>query len=174
MGDMTTSNYSARSIGWRAFLLAVTFLMLPAAASSSSQQEQPNSGSVAPLAVKISQLMNDPYAFVDKSVTIVGAVGDVCPARGCWAEVIGSDGGSVRFKVPDGQLVFTAAMTGDQVTATGVFRAHDLNPEQATAWLAHLAAERGEAFDPNSHIGKLTIFQLEGDDASLHSEVHSL
>lgn len=171
---MTTSNYSTGLLGWRALLFAVTILALPAAASSISQQEQPNPSSAAPLAVKISQLMNDPYAFVDKSVTIVGAVGDVCPARGCWADVIGKDGGSVRFKVPDGQLVFTAAMAGDEVTATGIFRAYDLSAEQAAAWLTHLAAERGEAFDPKSHTGKLTVFQLEGDDASLHSEVHSL
>ena len=158
----------------RLALVAATLVAQLAVASSASQKEQHDTDRIKPVGVKISQLINDPYAFVGRPVTIVGAVGDVCPARGCWANVIGKDGGSVRFKVPDGQLVFTAAMAGDEVTATGIFRAYDLSAEQAVACLTHLAAERGEAFDPKSHTNKLTVFQLEGDDASLHSEVHSL
>ena len=142
-------------------------------ASSIAQQGVLGAGAVV-VDVKISDLINDPYAYVDKAVTIVGAVGDVCPARGCWADVVGAEGATVRFKVPDGEMVFTAAMAGEQVTATGIFRAHHLNPEQAAAWLKHLAAERGEVFDPRSHSGTLTVFQLEGNDALLDSEVHSL
>ena len=48
------------------------------------------------------------------------------------------------------------------VTATGVFRAHHLTEKQAIGWLTHLAAERGEVFDPQLHNGELTVFQLEG------------
>lgn len=155
-------------------ILVVLICSGQAAFASSIAQQDVLRDSATVVDVKISDLMNDPYAFVDKAVTIVGAVGDVCPARGCWADVIGSEGGTVRFKVPDGELVFTAAMAGEQVTATGVFRAHHLNPKQAVAWLTHLAAERGEVFDPRSHSGTLTVFQLEGNDASLDSEVHSL
>lgn len=155
-------------------ILVVLICSGQAAFASSIAQQDVLRDSATVVDVKISDLMNDPYAFVDKAVTIVGAVGDVCPARGCWADVIGSEGGTVRFKVPDGELVFTAAMAGEQVTATGVFRAHHLNPKQAVAWLTHLAAERGEVFDPRSHSGTLTVFQLEGNDALLDSEVHSL
>ncbi|MAD06799.1 MAG: hypothetical protein CMP86_05225 [Gammaproteobacteria bacterium] len=164
--------YSA--IHWRAIVISAILLTQSATTAAAGEHAQASSEFSGPLAVKISQLINDPYAYVDKTVTIVGAVGDVCPARGCWADVIDRDGGSVRFKVPDGELVFTAAMAGDQVTATGVFRAHHLNAEQAIGWLTHLAAERGEVFDPLSHTGGLTVFQLEGDQASLNSEVHSL
>gem|GEM_PF-2419096 len=155
-------------------ILVVLICSGQASFASSIAQQDVLRDSATVVDVKISDLMNDPYAFVDKAVTIVGAVGDVCPARGCWADVIGSEGGTVRFKVPDGELVFTAAMAGEQVTATGVFRAHHLNPKQAVAWLTHLAAERGEVFDPRSHSGTLTVFQLEGNDALLDSEVHSL
>ena len=70
-------------------------------------------------------------------------------------------------------LVFTAAMAGDRVIATGVFRAHHLR-KNIIGWLTHLAAERGEVFDPQLHNGELTVFQLEGDQASLNSKVHSL
>ena len=156
-----------------AFLVVLICSGQASFASSIAQQDVLRDSATV-VDVKISDLMNDPYAFVDKTVTIVGAVGDVCPARGCWADVIGSEGGTVRFKVPDGELVFTAAMAGEEVTATGVFRAHHLNPKQAVAWLTHLAAERGEVFDPRSHSGTLTVFQLEGNDALLDSEVHSL
>ena len=155
-------------------ILVVLICSGQASFASSIAQQDVLRDSATVVDVKISDLMNDPYAFVDKAVTIVGAVGDVCPARGCWADVIGSEGGTVRFKVPDGELVFTAAMAGEKVTATGVFRAHHLNPKQAVAWLTHLAAERGEVFDPRSHSGTLTVFQLEGNDALLDSEVHSL
>ena len=155
-------------------ILVVLICSGQASFASSIAQQDVLRDSATVVDVKISDLINDPYAFVDKAVTIVGAVGDVCPARGCWADVIGSEGGTVRFKVPDGELVFTAAMAGEQVTATGVFRAHHLNPKQAVAWLTHLAAERGEVFDPRSHSGTLTVFQLEGNDALLDSEVHSL
>ena len=164
--------YSA--IGWPAFVFSAILLVQSATAAAAGKQVQSTSESSRPLAVKISQLINDPYSYVDKVVTIVGAVGDVCPARGCWADVMDNDGGSVRFKVPDGELVFTAAMAGDQVTATGVFRAHHLTEKQAIGWLTHLAAERGEVFDPQLHNGELTVFQLEGDQASLNSKVHSL
>lgn len=155
------------------FVFLIVFVQFTATPSMAQQAGLAvNSSTFAE--VKISELINDPYAYVDKAVTIVGAVGDVCPARGCWADVVGAEGDTVRFKVPDGQMVFTAAMAGEQVTATGVFRAHHLSAEQATAWLTHLAAERGETFDPRSHEGKLTVFQLEGDEALLDSEVHSL
>ena len=155
------------------FVFLIVFVQF-AATPSMAQQAALAVNSSTFAEVKISELINDPYAYVDKAVTIVGAVGDVCPARGCWADVVGAEGDTVRFKVPDGQMVFTAAMAGEQVTATGVFRAHHLTAEQATAWLTHLAAERGETFDPRSHEGKLTVFQLEGDEALLDSEVHSL
>jgi hypothetical protein len=157
-----------------AVVIAAVLFMQVAIVLNTSKQVQAATKLSAPLAVKISQLINDPYAYVDKLVTIVGAVGDVCPARGCWADIIDGEGSLVRFKVPDGEFVFTAAMAGDHVTATGVFRAYQLDANQAIGWLTHLAAERGEVFDPDSHTRGLTVFQLEGDQASLNSEVHSL
>ena len=169
---MTYSECTSRAINWCAFLIST--ILLFTAATAVGERAQPIPGFSEPLQVKISQLINDPDSYTDKTVTIVGAVGDVCPVMGCWADVIDNDGGSVRFKVPDGELVFTAAMVGDQVTATGVFRSYRFNAERAVKWLTHLAAERGEVFDPRSHTGELTVFQLEGDQASLNSEVHSL
>ena len=171
---MSNLESTCRSNRWPAVVIICILSMHFVGVAFAGDQMHSALDSPRPLAVKISQLINDPYSYVDKTVTIVGAVGDVCPARGCWADVLDEDGGSVRFKVPDGELVFTAAMAGDQVTATGVFRAHHLSEKQAIAWLSHLAVELGEVFDPQSHSGGLTVFQLEGDQASLNSQVHSL
>ena len=172
--DMKSLEVKYKGPTCRAIFVSLIAFIQFVATPSMAQQGALDVNSSTFAEVKISQLINDPYAYVDKAVTIVGAVGDVCPARGCWADVVSAEGDKVRFKVPDGELVFMAAMAGEQVTATGVFRAHHLSAEQATAWLTHLAAEQGETFDPRSHEGKLTVFQLEGDEALLDSEVHSL
>ena len=60
------------------------------------------------------KLTNEPEKFVGKQISVVGLIDDVCPVRGCWANVKDAEDGSrVRFKVPDGELVFTAKMIGD-------------------------------------------------------------
>ena len=92
---MTYSESTARAIKWFAFLIST--ILLFAAATAAGEHAQPIPGYSEPLRVKISQLINDPDSYLDKTVTIVGAVGDVCPAMGCWADVFDNDGGSVRF-----------------------------------------------------------------------------
>jgi hypothetical protein len=125
--------------------------------------------------LSISELMNNPRAFIDEYVELVGVVGDVCPMMGCWADLSESGGTeTIRFKVPDGQLVFTAAMRDSEVRVEGFFREHVLDEKQARSWLQHLADEKGEPFSPDSHSGPLSFFQIEGDEAELLSSIYSL
>ena len=59
---------------------------------------------------------------------MIGFVDDVCPVRGCWANVRGAeDATRMRFKVPYGELVFMAKMIGDLIEAMGVFARHTIS-----------------------------------------------
>ena len=125
--------------------------------------------------LSISELMNNPRAYLDEYVELVGVVGDVCPMMGCWADLSETGGQeTIRFKVPDGQLVFTAAMRDSEVRVEGFFREHVLDEKQARSWLQHLADEKGEPFSPESHSGPLSFFQIEGDEAELLNSIYSL
>ena len=107
-------------------------------------------------AVRISQLANNPEAYVGKHVKLIGLVDDVCPVRGCWANVRDAgDGTQIRFKVPDGELVFTAKMIGDVVEAKGVFARYTMG-----------ASGRYERTLRPDYVGEAT-YLLEGRDAGL-------
>lgn len=56
---------------------------------------------------------------------MIGFVDDVCPVRGCWANVL--DATLTRFKVPDREFVFAAKMIGDLIEAMGVFARHTIS-----------------------------------------------
>ena len=140
-------------------LLALGVISSATAADSNahSLNNNPNgeSGSLAEL-VRIGQLAGEPEKFVGKQISVVGLVEDVCPVRGCWANLNDAEDGSrVRFKVPDGELVFTAKMIGDVLEAKGFFARYTLNEigqyERNTKTQYH-----GEA-----------MYLLEGRDASL-------
>lgn len=115
--------------------------------------------------VPIDTLLAHPERYVGKKVRVEGVVADVCPRRGCWIDIHDERSRAVRFEVEDGEIVFPKECTGKDVTAEGVFRRMELDREQATAYLEHLAEERGEAFDPASVTGPLTLYRIEGSGA---------
>ncbi len=114
--------------------------------------------------VKLSQLLDSPADYVDKTVKIEGLVIGVCPKRGCWIEVAGDrEFESMRFKVADGEIVFPVDAKGKNATLEGVFTAMELTEEQAIARAKHFAEEKGEAFDPKSvKKGAHTMYQIAG------------
>ena len=142
---------------------------------STAEEKKGPDNSESAIQLSIGELMNEPRAFIDCYVELVGVVGDVCPMMGCWADLSESGGEqTIRFKVPDGQLVFTAAMRDSEVRIEGFFREHVLDEKQARSWLQHLADEKGESFSPDSHSGPLSFFQIEGDEAELLNSIYSL
>ena len=73
-----------------------------------------------------------------------------------WVRVKDAEDGSrIRFKVPDGELVFTAKMIGDVLEAEGLFSRYTLND-----------AGQFERNTNTQHFGEAT-YLLEGRDASL-------
>ena len=130
-------------------------LMAAATAENLDRATLSNSESV-PYSVRISELASNPDQYVGERIQIVGLIEDVCPVRGCWASIKDSnDSSQIRFKVPDGRVVFTAKMVGDVVEAIGIFARYTKN-EMGQYEKTAYANYSGEA-----------VYLLEGLDASL-------
>ena len=113
--------------------------------------------------VRIAELLRSPGEYLGEKVRVVGLVDDICPMEGCWIDILESQSReSIRFKVADGVIVFPVEAKGREVVAEGVLRKHEMSQERATAWLRHLAEEKGEAFDATSVTGPMVFYQIEG------------
>ena len=116
--------------------------------------------------VRIGELLKNPDQYVDKLVKIEGLVDDVCPAKGCWVDIMATQSKEIlRFKVRDDVIVFPAEAKGQAVTAEGVLRKHELSKRRAIKHMRHLAEEKGEDFDPASVTGPIDFYQIEGASA---------
>lgn len=116
----------------------------------------------------IADILTDPTAYVGKKVRIEGRIKDVCPMQGCWIEVENEDGTkSMTVKVNDGEIVFKPESTGNHAVAEGEVYAIEMTQEKAIAYMAHLAEEKGEAFDSTSVTGPMTIYQIQGVGAEV-------
>lgn len=117
-------------------------------------------------AVKLSELMAKPDAYVGKVVKVEGLITEVCPKRGCWINVAGDkEFQTIRVKVEDGVIVFPLTDKGKKVVAEGTFRKMELTKEQAVERAKHEAEEKGTKFDPASITGPLTVYQIQGTGA---------
>ena len=118
--------------------------------------------------VRISELTDSPEKYVGEKVRIAGLVDDVCPMRGCWIDILESEGSeTIRFKVADGVIVFPVESKGSEVVAEGVLRKHEMSKRRAISWMRHLADEKGEPFDEASVTGPMVFYQIEGHGAEL-------
>lgn len=141
---------------------AITMATLLSASSSVLAAKQ-NFGSGADMAKlqEISSVLSSPAQYLDDTVTVKGTVLSVCSKRGCWMKIASDQRfQTLRIKVRDGDMVFPMSARGKTAYATGKLSAIELNKEQATRYLAHLAKEAKEAFDPASVKGPMTIYQL--------------
>lgn len=118
--------------------------------------------------VRIGELVSDPERYVDQHVRVEGLVNDVCPAKGCWVDIIAAQSKeTIRFKVQDDVIVFPAEAKGQQIVAEGVLRKHELSKRAAVRWMRHLAEEKGEPFDASSVTGPMDFYQIEGIGAQV-------
>ena len=118
--------------------------------------------------VTVGELLAHPEQYVGQTVMVEGRVTDVCPRRGCWIEISDQRANKqIRFKVPDGIIVFPPTAVGKQAVAEGVLNKFELSEKQAIAQAQHLAEEKGEAFDPASITGPRTVYLIQGSGAEL-------
>lgn len=74
----------------------------------------------------IKALVEQPGAYVGKTLRVDGVATAVCSAMGCWMAVAAEGdekGATVRIKVDDGVIVFPMTAKGRKVSAEGVFEA---------------------------------------------------
>ncbi len=116
----------------------------------------------------VSQILQNPKAWVGKRVRVEGEVADVCQMRGCWFELKGDQPGkTMKFKVTDGEMVFPKDSAGKHAVAEGTVRLIPLSLEQTRKVKQHEAEEQGKPFDANFVTAPETLVRLDGIGAVL-------
>jgi hypothetical protein len=158
----------------RALMLAVAAAVLMpvlAWADSPAKEETYGKGVSLTETTSIKEILARPDDFVGKTVRIEGPVLDVCPMKGCWMELgtpQGDGTASLRVKVEDGVIAFPVTAKGKLAVAEGTVEAIPMTREKYVDWLAHLAEERGEKFDPSTvGEGPFRILQIQGTGARI-------
>ena len=115
----------------------------------------------------IADVLADVDAWNGQRVQVAGTVTDVCPMKGCWMSLRDGDQ-AIRIKVEDGVIVFPAQAKEHTARAEGIVEVLDLERERYISWMAHLAEERGETFDPESvGEGPYRLVQIRGEGAEI-------
>ena len=120
---------------------------------------------------KISEILNDPESFLDKTVLVEGEILDVCPMAGCWINLSSDvEGEQIKVKVKDGEIVFPMEAKGGIALVEGKVYKIELSKEKAISYYEHLADEKGEEFDPSTITGPESIYQIRGLGAEIERE----
>jgi hypothetical protein len=100
-------------------------------------------------ATPVAALVGAAEEWAGKTVRVEGEVREVCPLAGCWLSIVADAAGPpLRVKVKDGEIVLPLSARGRRATAQGAVVVDDMSREEYGRWLEHLAAERGETYDP--------------------------
>ena len=145
-------------------------IMLITFVSISAQSEEIKLGAELTLTekTKISDILSDPNAYLNKTVLVEGEILDVCPMMGCWMEIKSDDGeGMIKVKVKDGDIVFPVEAVGDFAVVEGTVYKIELTREEAVDYFEHVAEESGDDFDPSIITGPMTIYQIKGLGAEI-------
>ena len=120
---------------------------------------------------KISEILNDPESYLDKTVLVEGEILDVCPMAGCWIELSSDiEDEKIKVKVKDGEIVFPMEAKGGTALVQGKVYKIDLTEEETINYYEHLAEEKNEEFDPAMVTGPTTIYQIKGFGAAIEKE----
>ena len=146
----------------RAFLVVTVLLLAASAAALADEPKSYGKSLSAAEVVSVVDLLQSPEKFVDKQVRVEGTISDVCAHMGCWIDIAGPDSKVIRFKVNDGEIVFTKDLKGKSVVAEGIFRRIEMTKEDAIARKKHEAEESGKEFDPASVTGPIVEYRIQG------------
>jgi hypothetical protein len=147
----------------------IALIALCAPLATAAEPEVLGAGVDVTEVTRIADILADPDAYLGKTVRVEGGILDVCPRKGCWME-LGEEGESIRIKVEDDVIVFPAAALGRVAAAQGEVEAIEMTREKYLDWLAHLAEERGEEFNPESADigdGPYRIIRIQGTGAKI-------
>jgi hypothetical protein len=154
-------------------LKLIVLVLLFSMGFSFAQTDDTNLGAELTLTekTKISEILADPEAYLDKTVLVEGEILDVCPMMGCWMELKSDDGeGMIKVKVKDGEIVFPVEAKGSTALVEGKVYKIELTREKAIEHFQHVAEEKGQEFDPSTITGPMTIYQIKGLGAEIHKK----
>ncbi|MDA8621755.1 DUF4920 domain-containing protein [Psychrosphaera sp.] len=161
---ITTSEQTGQlTMNVKSTLLSIALLLSPVAfnANAIASQQVFGSGANTNNVSKISSILASPDDYLDKEVTIKGTIAKVCKKRGCWMELTSDKKfQTFKIKVKDGDMVFPMAAIGKTAFATGKVQELPMTLERTKQYLAHIAEEMNEEFDPESVTEPKTVYQL--------------
>lgn len=149
----------------RILLFAATALCLHAADSKLGKpltQKTP---------ITVDALYAKPDGLVGKTVQVKGKITEVCAAMGCWMNLVGESGKTIRIQVGhDGAIVFPKEGVGKMALAEGKLEKIELTHEEAVAAAKHEAEDAGRKFDPASvKPGPGVAYEIAGTGALILS-----
>lgn len=116
--------------------------------------------------VAIDAILADPTSYQGKTVRVEGMITDVCPKRGCWFDMAGTEPGKkLKFKVTDGEMVFPVDAKGQWAVAQGVVSVRELSLEESKQYAEYQAKEYGIPYDPESITEPTKLVRLDGTGA---------
>lgn len=113
----------------------------------------------------VADILARPADYVGKTVQVRGKVTEVCQMMGCWMNLAGDNGKSIRIKVNDGEIEFPKDAPGRMAVAEGKLTKIEMTRAEAVAEAKHEAEEAGRKFNPASIKGGLTVYQIQGTGA---------
>lgn len=117
----------------------------------------------------IDTILANPKDWNGKTVRVEGMITDVCPKRGCWMELAGTQPGQkLRFKVTDGEMVFPMDAKGQRATAEGVVAVKEMSVEESKQYAEYQAKEYGKPYDPASITQPTVVARIDGTGAIIH------
>jgi hypothetical protein len=69
--------------------------------------------------VSVDTVLASPAKYLNKTVQVKGKIASVCQEMGCWMELAGDSGKTLRIKVEDGVIVFPKDGAGRTAIAEG-------------------------------------------------------
>jgi hypothetical protein len=120
--------------------------------------------------VTVDALLAKPAASVGKTVAVKGKVTEVCQAMGCWMNLVGESGKSIRVQVGhDGAIVFPKEGVGKMAIAEGKLEKTEMTKEEAIAAAKHEADDAGRKFDPATVKAPYVSYEISGTGAVILS-----
>ena len=110
---------------------------------------------------KISEILEKPDEFMDKTVRVEGYIVDGCKHHGTWIGIAGDkDFQKIDVWHKDGKIKFPLDHKGKYVIVEGTVYSIMLTEEQAVQWQQHLAQEHKTAFDPAQAKGGMKLYRI--------------
>jgi hypothetical protein len=119
--------------------IAVLALCVPL---SGTEETKLGAGVTMKESTAIKAIVDQPKAYVGKTLRVDGVATAVCTHMGCWMAVAAEgdeQGPTVRLKVDDGVIVFPVTAKGKKVSAEGVFEAVGSGGDASDAAAEHAA-----------------------------------